>query len=275
MADDWGEDATRRAKAALITTTVPNAARVADYLYGGQSNFEADRKAARQLAATAPSIASIAPAILAFQRRALHFLVTGAGVTQLLDIGMGLPLVGATHEVAQSLVPESRVVYVDNDPMVLSHARALMKSAPGGAVGYVDADVRDSATIVAGARETLDLARPTAVLLLFTLAYVQDAAEAAAVVSSLMAAMPSGSYVAIYHLASDLDPALQQAGREWNKMMPSQPITLRSRAEVAELTAGLELVPPGLVPITEWRPAPGDPRLEHAVPLYAVIARKP
>lgn len=275
MADDWGEDATRRAKAALITTTVPNAARVADYLYGGQSNFEADRKAARTLAATAPSIVSIAPAVLAFQRRALRYLVTDAGITQFLDIGMGLPLVGATHEVAQSLVPECRIVYVDNDPMVLSHARALLKSAPGGAVGYVDADVRDSATIVAGARETLDLGQPTAVLLLFTLAYVQDAAEAAAVVSSLTATLPSGSYVAIYHLASDLDPALGEAAREWNKMMPEQPITLRSRAEVGVLAAGLDPVPPGLVPITEWRPAPDDPRFDHVVPLHAVVARTP
>ena len=275
MPDDWGEDATRRAKAALITTTVPNAARVADYLYGGQSNFEADRKAARALAAMAPSITSIPPAALAFQQRALQFLVTEAGITQFIDIGTGLPLVGATHQVAQSIVPECRVVYVDNDPMVLSHARALLKSAPGGAVGYVDADVRDSDAIVAGARETVDLSRPTAVLLLFTLAYVPDAIEAAAVVSSLAAAMPPGSYVAIYHLASDLDPALREASREWNKMMPAQPVTPRTRAEVAELAAGLEQVPPGLVPITEWRPAPDDPQFDHAVPLHAVVARKP
>jgi hypothetical protein len=274
MPDDWGEDETRRAKAALITTTVPNAARVADYLYGGQSNFEADRKAARALAATAPSIASIAPAVLAFQQRALRFLVADAGITQFLDVGMGLPLVGATHEVAQSLVPECRIVYVDNDPMVLSHARALLKSAPGGAVGYVDADVRDSAAIVAGAQETLDLGRPTGVLLLFTLAYIPDP-EAAAVVSSLMAAVPSGSYVAIYQLASDLDPALVEAAREWNKMMPAQSITPRSRAAVGDLTAGLDQVPPGLVPITEWRPAPDDPRFGHVVPLHAVVARKP
>jgi S-adenosyl methyltransferase len=275
MADDWGEDATRRAKAALITTTVPNAARVADYLYGGQSNFEADRKAARALAATAPSITSIAPAVRAFQQRALRFLVTEAGIRQLIDIGMGLPLVGATHEVAQSLVPECRIVYVDNDPMVLSHARALLKSAPGGAVGYVDADVRDSAAILAGTRGTLDLGRPVAILLLFTLAYVQDAAEAAAVVSSQMAAAPSGSYVVIYHLASDLDPALEEAGRGWNKIMPAQSIALRSRAEIGDLVAGLDLVPPGIVPITEWRPAPGDPRFEHVVPVHAVVARKP
>jgi hypothetical protein len=273
MPDDWGEDATRRAKAALITTTVPNAARVADYLYGGQSNFEADRKAARALAAMAPSITSIPRAALAFQQRALQFLVTEAGITQFVDIGTGLPLVGATHQVAQSIVPECRVVYVDNDPMVLSHARALLKSAPGGAVGYVDADPRDSDAIVAGARETLDLGRPTAFLLLFTLAYVPDAAEAAAVVSSLAAAMPRGSYVAIYHLASDLDPALREASREWNKMMPAQPVTPRTRAEVAELAAGLEQVPPGLVPITEWRPDPDDPQFDHVVPLHALVAR--
>ena len=234
MADDWGEDdATRRAKAALISTTVPNAARVVDYLYGGQNNFEADRRAARALATTAPVIADIPPAVRAFQQRVLRFLVTEAGIRQFLDIGTGLPLVGNTHEVAQSLVPECRIAYVDNDPMVLSHARALMKSAPGGAVGYVDADVRDPDAIVAGARETLDFSQPVAVMLLFTLAYVQDDAEAAAAVSALTAAVPSGSYVAIYHLAGDVDPALEDAARQWNKLMPAQPITLRSRAEVA------------------------------------------
>src|SRR5580704_6384397 len=176
MADDWGEDATRRAKAALITTTVPNAARVADYLYGGQNNFEADRKAARALAATAPSIATIAPAVRAFQQRVLRFLVTEAGIRQFLDIGTGLPLVGNTHEVAQSIVPECRIAYVDNDPMVLSHARALMKSAPGGVVGYVDADVREPSAIVASAKDTLDFEQPVAVMLLFTLAYAPDGA---------------------------------------------------------------------------------------------------
>jgi hypothetical protein len=275
MADVWGEDdATRRAKAALITTTVPNAARVADYLYGGQNNFEADRKAARALAATAPVIADIAPAVRGFQQRVLRFLVAAAGVTQFLDIGTSLPLVGSTHEVAQSLVPESRIAYVDNDPMVLSHARALLKSAPRGAVGYVDADVRDPGAIVAGARETLDLSRPVAVLLLFTLAFVWDTAEAAAVVSSLMAAVPSGSYVAIYHLTSDLDPAFDEAARQWNKLMPAQPITLRTGKEVAALVAGLDLVPPGLVPVTEWRPTPADITFERQVPVYGVVARK-
>lgn len=274
MADDWGEDATRRAKAALINTNVPNAARVADYLYGGHNNFEADRKAARTLAAAAPGIVDIASAARAFQQRVLRFLVAEAGLRQFLDIGTGLPLVGNTHEVTQSLVPECRIAYVDNDPMVLSHARALMKSAPGGAVGYVDADVRDPGAIVAGAGGTLDFSRPVAVMLLFTLAYVEDP-EAVAVVRSLMEAVPSGSHVAIYHLASDLDPALEEAARQWNKMMPGQPLTLRSRSEVAGLVAGLDLVSPGLVPITEWHPAPDDPSFERTVPVHGVLARKP
>jgi hypothetical protein len=276
MADDWEEDdATRRAKAALISTTVPNAARVVDYLYGGDNNFEVDRRAARTLATTAPVIADIPSAVRAFQQRVLRFLVMEAGIRQFLDIGTGLPLVGNTHEVAQSLVPECRIAYVDNDPMVLSHARALMKSAPGGAVGYVDADVRDPAAIVAGARETLDLGQPVAVMLLFTLAYVQDDAEAAAAVAALTAAVPSGSYVAVYHLASDVDPALDDAARQWNKLMPAQTITLRSRAEIAGLTAGLDPVPPGLAPVTEWRPDPDDSPYDQPVPVHGMVARKP
>jgi hypothetical protein len=275
MSDDWEEDdATRRAKAALISTTVPNAARVVDFLYGGENNFEVDRRAARAMGATAPVIADIPLAVRAFQRRVLRYLVTEAGVRQFLDIGTGLPLVGNTHEVAQSFVPECRIAYVDDDPMVLSHARALMKSAPGGAVGYVDAEVRDAQTIVAGARDTLDLSQPVAVMLLFTLAYVQDDAEAAAAVSALMAAVPKGSYVAVYHLARDVDPALEDAARQWNKLMPAQQITLRSRAEVAALTAGLAPVPPGLATVTEWRPDPEDPAFGHAIPVHGIVARK-
>jgi len=276
MGEDWGEDdATRRAKAALISTTVPNAARVVDYLYGGENNFEVDRRAARALATTAPVIADIAPAVRAFQQRVLRFLVMDAGIRQFLDIGIGLPLIGNTHEVTQSLVPECRIAYVDNDPMVLSHARALMKSAPGGAVGYVDADVRDAAAIVAGARETLDLNEPVAVMLLFTLAYVLDDAEAVAAVTALTEAVPSGSYVALYHLAGDVDPSLDDAAREWNKLLPAQPIRLRSRAEVGRFTAGLDPVPPGLALVTEWRPDLEDPDYDHPVPVHGIVANKP
>ena len=275
MPDDWREDETRRAKAALISTAVPNAARVADFMYGGQNNFEADRRAARALVKTAPVVAAIAPAARGFQQRVLRFLVAEAGIRQFLDVGTGLPLVGSTHELAQSLAPESRIVYVDNDPMVLAHARALLVSAPGGAVGYVDAEVQDPDSIIAGARETLDFTRPVAVLLLFTLAYVGDGAEAARIVSALMAAVPSSSYLALYHLAADLDPDLPEAAGQWNTMMPAQPITLRTRAEVADLATGLELVLPGLTPVTAWRPAQGDPQFDTAVPVYGLVARKP
>jgi hypothetical protein len=275
VGDDWQQDDTRRAKAALIDPTAPNAARVADYLYGGQNNFEVDRKAARALVAAAPIVGTIATAARAFQQRVMGSLIAEGGIRQFLDIGTGLPLVGNTHEIAQSRVPECRIVYVDNDPMVLSHARALMTSTPEGAIGYVDADVRDPGTIVADAAATLDFGQPVAVMLLFTLAYVENAATAAGVVSSLMAALPSGSYVAIYHLASDLDPTLEEAARQWNTTMPSQRITLRSRSQVADLVAGLELVPPGLVPVSEWRPGPADPHFDDVVPIHGVVARKP
>jgi hypothetical protein len=150
-----------------------------------------------------------------------------------------------------------------------------MRTTPVGASGSVDADGRDTGVILADARATLDFGKPVAVMLLFTLAYVEDAAAAAAVVPSLMAALPSGSYVAIYHLASDLDPTLEEAATQWNKMMSAQPITLRSRSQVADLVAGLELVPPGLVPVSEWRPAPTDPRFDDVVPIHGVVARKP
>jgi hypothetical protein len=276
VADDRGEHgATGRTRGPLISTTVPSAARVVDYLYGGQTNFESDRRAARALAAVAPVVADLAPAVRAFKRRLLRFLVTEAGIRQFLDIGTGLPRGVITHEIAQSLAPECRVVYTDDDPMVLAHARALMRSAPRGAVGHVDADVLDPASILAGARSILDFDVPIAVLLLFTLAFVRDGAAATAVISSLMSAAQPGSYVAIYQMASDIDPEMEEAARQWNKMMPTEPIGLRSGPDVSALTEGLDPVPPGLVPVTEWRPDPADPRFGRAIPVHAIVARKP
>lgn len=274
MGDDWGQDATRRAKAALIDPSVPNIARVGDYLDGGRNNFESDRKAARALVAAAPVVGAIGPAARAFHQRVLRYLVAEAGVRQFLDIGTRLATSGNTHELAQSADPACRIVYVDNDPMVLAHARALMRSAPDGAMSFVDADVHEPATIVADARQTLDFGQPVAVMLLFTLAHVEATERAAAIVSALMAAVPSGSYLAVYHLASDLHPALPAVVRRWNQQS-SLRVTLRSRAEVATLVAGLDPVPPGLVPLCEWRPAPADPRFEDVVPAHAVLARKP
>lgn len=272
MADDWGKDATRRAKALMIDHTVPNAARVINCLYGGQNHFDADRKVARAVAAAAPAVKALAPAGRAFRRRVLRFLIAEAGIRQFIDVGTGLPLVGHTHEVAQGIDPKCRIVYVDDDPMVISHARALLRSAPGGEVGYVDAGLHEPDAIIKGAQEILDFGQPVAVLLLFNLAYLADTAQAADVVSALAGATVPGSYIAIYHLASDLGPELDPAIRTWNSLLPRQPLTLRSGPDVAGLVAGFEPVPPGLVPISDWRPNPGKPA--PPVSAHGIVARK-
>src|SRR5215472_18643574 len=240
---------------------------------GGRNNFEADRKAARAMLAVAPVVGTIVPAEHAFHGRVVRFLVAEAGVRQFLDIGTSLAVSGNTHDVAQSIDPRCRVVYVDSDPMVLAHARALLRSAPDGAVGYLDGDIRDASSIIVGAGMTLDIARPVGVMLMAmsTLAYIPDLATAATLVSSVLAVLPCGSYLAFYHMASDLHPALSATASQWNQAS-SQSVTLRSHDEVATLVAGLDLVPPGLVPICDWRPDPGDPRFDEVVPVYGLVA---
>jgi hypothetical protein len=276
VSEDLQDDETRRAKAARIDATTPNAARVADYLNGGRNNFEADRKTARDIVATAPVTGIIPFAARAFRQRVVRYLVAEAGMRQFLDIGTGLTSSSNTYEIARTIDPGCRVVYVDNDPVVIAHARALMRSDRDDATGYVDADVRDPHEILASAAETLDFGQPVAVLMMATatLAYVADTATAAAAVSALVAGVPSGSHVGFYHHASDLDPELPLAVRRWNRRSPQQ-VTLRSRAEVAQLLAGLDPVPPGLVPISEWRPEPDDPGFADVIPVYGVVARKP
>ncbi len=274
MGEDWEHDATRRAKAELINTTAPNAARAADYLFGGRDNFEADRKAMRALVLSAPVINEIPAAARGFRRRAVRYLAAEVGVQQFLDIGTGMVPPGNTHEIAQAVDPASRIVYVDNDPVVLSRVQAFATSAPAGAVACIDGDPANVPAIIAGSKRVLDYRRPVAVLLLSTLAHVQSTKVATAMVSALMDAVPSGSYLAIYHLASDLDPALSHAVREWNKLSPV-PITLRSEAEIASLVRGLDLVPPGLVPVNDWVADPVDIRTGPLVPVHAVVARKP
>jgi len=274
MIEDWQFDAARRAKAALIDTAAPNAARVADFLNGSRNNFEADRRAARVMIATAPAIAEIVPAVLAFHQRAVRFLALEAGIRQFLDIGTGLPGVEASRGIAQSVDPASRVVYVDNDPMVLAHVRAFSRSTSQGATAALDARLTDPAELLAGSAATLDFRQPVAVLLPSTLPFIPSTARAAAIMSTLMAALSPGSYLALCHVASDLDPALGAGADDWNRMS-SLHITLRSRAEVADLTAGLDPVEPGLVPVNEWRPTLEGAGLDRPVPVYAVLARKP
>jgi len=276
MPDDWWNEAKRRDRAELIDASKANLVRVGDYMGGGRDNFEADRKAVRAMIAVAPVVTTIVPAARAYHHRVVRYLTAEAGVRQFLDVSAGSATSGRTHEVAQAIDPRCRVVYVSSEPMVLTHARALMNSAPEGAISCLDADIRDGGAIVTGARATLDFSRPVAVLLLSVsgLSYIADTAAAAAAVSALAAAVPSGSYVALYHPGSDLHPAYRQAVRRWNQLSP-HPITARSRQEVASLVAGLELVPPGVVPICDWQPAPSDPRFEEVVPFYGVVARKP
>ena len=275
MADDWLHDAARRAKAAaLVDRTMPNPGRVGDHLAGGRDNFEADRRASRSLIAASPVTAAIVPAARAFHRRAVRYLVAEAGIRQFLDIGTRLTMAGNTHEIAQSVAPDCRIVYASSDPVVLSHARAQAMSTNAGAVAALDADAHYPRTILAGAAETLDFDRPVAILLMATLMFVLDDALAAEIMRSLAGAVPAGSHVALYHQASDLDPEAIGGVRRWNAMSDRQ-ITLRSRAGVAGLLAGLDPVPPGVVPVTEWRPEPADPVFEHAVPVYGAVARKP
>ena len=274
MADRWLLNSTRRTRAALIDSTVPNWARVGDALMGGRDNFEVDRKAVRMLAATAPFVSAIPAAARAFRQRAVRYLVAEAGIRQFLDVGTRLAMSGNTHEVAQSLAPDCRVVYVENDPMVLAHARAQLTSASGGAVAVLDADLSDTAVILTGAARTLDLGRPVAILLMATLSFVLDDAAATGILRSLAGAVPAGSYVALYHQASDLDPAMSVATQRWNAMS-GRPITLRSRKQLTGLLVGLDPVPPGIMPVTEWHPAPDDPQFDRLVPVYGAVARRP
>lgn len=223
---------------------------------------------------TAPSVGEIMPAARAFRERAVQFLAAEAGIRQFLDVGTGLRGAQSTSEIAQAVDPACRIVCVDNDPMVLSHARALLRSTPEGAVDAVDADLSDPAAILAGAAKTLDFQQPVAMLVQSTLVFVRGTHSASAIVAALMAAASSGSYLALHHLASDLDPDLPVVVAQWNRVSAQQ-VTLRSRTEMTFLTAGLDLVEPGLVPVTDWRPAPDEPPRDHLVPVYAVVARKP
>ena len=257
-----------------IDVSLANTARTWNYMVGGKDNFEADREAARQLIDAAPVISVAAPASRAFLARVVRYLVGPAGITQFLDVGTGLPTAGNTHEVAQSVEPRCRVVYVDNDPVVLVHARALLMSTPEGVTSYIDADAREPEAIIAQARQTLDFTAPVAVMMVDLLNFIEDNDTVAAVVSTLMAAVPPGSHLAIMHPANDLDPDLLEAERRWNKMA-AQRVKLRSRQDVTALLAGLDLVEPGLVTVPEWRPDAGDPVPGQLIPLYGVVASKP
>jgi S-adenosyl methyltransferase len=240
-------------------TSVAHQARVYDYLLGGKDNYAADRAAAEAALKAWPDMAAGARANRALLGRMIRYLAGEAGIRQFLDIGTGIPTAGNTHQVAQEIAPESRVAYVDYDPIVLAHARALLTSNEQGATEYIDADLRDTPAILAGAAQVLDFTKPVAVMLILILHAIPDDDDPYAIVARLMDAVPSGSYLAVSHAGSDLLGQERLRGVEdaWKGRMQQQ-ITWRTREQVARFFDGTDLVAPGLVRTEEWRPDPGS-----------------
>jgi len=262
-------------QAARIDARHPNSARVYDYWLGGKDNFAADRDAAEEAISVNPGIVADARANRAFLARSVRYLAAGRGISQFLDIGTGLPAASNTHEVAQSADPAARVVYVDNDPVVLTHARALLTSGPGGRCDYGYADLRDRAAILAAAGRALDLSRPVAVLVLMILHLIPDADTPHAVLASLLDAVPSGSYLVLSHPASDIRPAaVTEMTRRMNQRLGGAKATLRDHAEITRFFAGLDLVEPGVVQPQQWHPDSAEAGPAE-VTAWCGVARKP
>jgi hypothetical protein len=235
-----------------IDPAVPSPARIWNYWLGGKDNFPADRAAAEETLAAMPSLAAAARLGRRVQADMVLDLV-GRGVRQFLDIGTGLPVAGAVHEIAQRAAPESRVVYVDNDPMVLAHARALLTSSPQGACDYLTADLRDPDAILAHAAKTLDLARPVAIILIAVLHFIPDAEDPWAITARLLDGIAGEAYLAIGHGAADLSASAGGAARAYNERSPAN-VRLRTREEVARFFTGMQMLGPGLVPLAGWAP---------------------
>jgi hypothetical protein len=258
-----------------IDTTVPHSARIWNYWLGGKDNFAVDRAAGDAWAATFPGVRDIARASRSFLTRSLHYLAAEAGIRQFLDIGTGLPTADNTHQVAQRVAPEARIVYVDNDPLVLAHARALLTSTPEGATAYIHADLRDPDKILAEAAETLDFTKPIALILSGVLGHVVDIGEARSIVRGLMDALPSGSYLSLNDGTSVVGgDQVEQATQDYNES-GALPYIQRTPEEIASFFDGLELVPPGMVSCPRWRPDPAPADSLAEVDAFGGVGRKP
>ena len=255
-----------------IDTTRAHPARIYDYWLGGKDNFAADREAAELALEAYPDLAKAVQSNRAFLGRAVRFLA-GQGIRQFLDVGTGIPAADNTHEVAQQAAPDSRIVYVDNDPVVLLHAQALLKSTPEGACDYLQADLRDPDTILARAARTIDFGRPVALMLLAVLQFILDEQDPYGLVSRLVAALPSGSYLVISHPTDDFNPNKGESMKVYNERSADQAV-VRDKAATARFFDGLELLEPGVVPVARWRP---DSDLTAARPssMWCGVARKP
>ena len=257
-----------------IDTSRAHPARVYDYWLGGKDNFAADRAAAEQALQAYPQLAQAVQANRKFLARAVRYLTGEAGIRQFLDIGTGIPAVDNTHQVAQREAPESRIVYVDNDPLVLSHARALLSSSPEGVTAYLDADLRDTDRILELAAGTLDFTQPVAIMLMAILQHLSEDDDPYGVVASLVAAAPAGSYLVLSHPARDIHAAeMAEMARRLNQMM-AEAVTFRSQSEVAPFFSGLELAEPGMVNVPDWRPETAEEAASPAA-LWGGVARKP
>jgi hypothetical protein len=256
-----------------IDTSRAHPARVYDYWLGGKDNFAADREAGELALQAYPQLAQAVQGNRKFLARAVRYLTGEAGVRQFLDIGTGIPAADNTHQVAQREAPDSRIVYVDNDPIVLLHAQALLKSTREGACDYIQADLRDPDAILAGAARTLDFGQPVALMMLAILQFIADEEDPAGLVSRLVAGLPSGSYVVISHPTDDFNPNRGESIKVYNERVAEQ-ATLRDRAGTMQFFAGLDLVEPGLVAASQWRP---DSDLVAAMPssMWCGVARKP
>ena len=259
---------------ARLDTGVAHSARVWNYLLGGKDNFAADRQAGEAILQMFPGIAQAARAQRRFLARAVRYLVTEAGIRQFLDIGTGLPTADNTHQVAQRFAPECRTVYVDNDPLVLVHAQALLTSAPGGVTSCIEADLRDPDTIVHQASRTLDFGRPVALMMLGILGQIPDSDEPGLIVTRFLEALPGGSCLALSD-GTDTSPELNEAIAVYNRNSASA-YHLRRPEQIAAFLGGLTLVPPGVVTTSRWRPdvtdADGEPKEVDAI---CGIGRKP
>jgi hypothetical protein len=261
-----------------IDTSRPHPARIYDYALGGKNHFAADRKVAEKSFASFPSGRTASRENRAFLGRAVRYLAAEAGIRQFLDIGTGLPTTNNVHEVAQGVTPSAHVVYVDNDPLVLAHARALLTSSPEGRTAYIHADLRDPAAILSdpAAHDVLDFSQPIALMLVSILHFIPDEDKPAEILRTLLDALPQGSYLTASHGTAEHDPVgwagIERAYRE--ARLPTQ---LRDSDEFARLAfTGMELVPPGVVLVSEWRPNVSGPRPTVAeVSCYGGVARKP
>ena len=254
-------------------TSVAHVARVYDYWLGGKDNFAVDRAAGEQAIAAYPDIVFSVRANRAFLARTVRYLTAEAGIRQFLDIGTDIPILNNTHEFAQSVAPGARVVYVDNDPIVLAHARALLTSGPAGLTSYIDADLRNTGKILDTAALTLDFSRPVAVVLMAILHLIGDEDDPYGIVATLMDAVPPGSYLTLSHIASDIETeALGEARDRVSKYMPVKQ-TYRSHAEVMRFFDGLDMVEPGLVRVQQWRPS-SEAEAKSPATLWGGVGRK-